>query len=81
MVEIPTLIKNKLYVFLNELSKNNFKIDKAYLFGSYAKGTNNEWSDIDLAVVSENFEGNRLFDKDKIRQFPELLQQLEDFQY
>ncbi|MEK6552990.1 MAG: nucleotidyltransferase domain-containing protein [Bacteroidota bacterium] len=69
MVEIPTVIKNKLYVFLNELSKNNFKIDKAYLFGSYAKGTNNEWSDIDLAVVSENFEGNRLFDKDKIRKF------------
>ena len=31
----------------------NYKIDEAYLFGSYAKGTQTETSDIDLAIVSD----------------------------
>lgn len=31
------------------------RIDKAYLYGSYAKGSNNTWSDIDLALVSPDF--------------------------
>ncbi len=32
--------------------KSKIKLDKAVLFGSYAKGTAHEWSDIDLLVVS-----------------------------
>lgn len=40
------------YVF--RLSKE-IKIDKVILFGSYAKGTNREDSDIDLAIFSEAF--------------------------
>jgi predicted nucleotidyltransferase len=34
------------------------KIEKVYLFGSYAKGTPREHSDIDVAVVVNHFEGN-----------------------
>ena len=30
-------------------------VDGVYLFGSYAKGTADEWSDIDLAIVSPDF--------------------------
>jgi len=30
-------------------------VDSAYLFGSHAKGTSNQWSDIDLAIVSPDF--------------------------
>ena len=41
----------KYIVFLRE---NDFDIRKAYLFGSYAKGTFNDDSDIDLAVVMNN---------------------------
>ena len=37
------------------------------LFGSYAKGNETEWSDIDIALVSEIFDGDRIADKDKIR--------------
>ncbi|GAG12153.1 unnamed protein product [marine sediment metagenome] len=37
--------------YINFLRKNNFKIETAYIFGSYAKGSFNEDSDIDLAVV------------------------------
>ena len=37
------------------LRKNKSGVKKVYLFGSYVKGTANENSDIDLAVVFETF--------------------------
>jgi uncharacterized protein len=36
--------------------KNNFDCRQIFLFGSYAKGTNSEESDIDIAVVLGEFE-------------------------
>lgn len=36
--------------YVAEISKY-YKIQEVYLFGSYAKGTNNEDSDIDVAIV------------------------------
>ena len=39
------------------LNKKGIKIEKAILFGSYATGTQREWSDIDLALVSDKFTG------------------------
>lgn len=68
MAQIPTAIKKTILDYLKELEDNNFPIDEAILFGSYAKGTNTEWSDIDIAVISSAFEGNRFWDKQKIRQ-------------
>ena len=41
-------------VFLDEIRKR-YHVDSAYLFGSYARGTQDRWSDIDLAVVSSDF--------------------------
>jgi predicted nucleotidyltransferase len=41
-------------IFLDEIQKS-YRLDSAYLFGSHAKGTSNQWSDIDLAVVSPDF--------------------------
>jgi len=46
-------------LFLEELSKS-IRIDQAYLFGSYAKGTWIKTSDVDLVVVSPDF-GNMPF--------------------
>lgn len=34
-----------------ELVKQNYSVDKIYLFGSYAKGNAREESDIDVAIV------------------------------
>jgi predicted nucleotidyltransferase len=34
-------------------------IDKAYLFGSYAKGTANEYSDVDVCFFSKSFEDDQ----------------------
>ncbi len=40
--------------YLNYLKKKKYKITKAYLFGSYARGMYDEDSDIDIALVMEN---------------------------
>jgi hypothetical protein len=39
------------------LKKQKVPIKRAYLFGSWAKGTQHRWSDIDLAVISPAFTG------------------------
>ena len=64
--KIDNIIQN-LKGYIKLLESNNFPIKTAYLFGSYAKGTDNDWSDIDVLLVSDSFEGVRFFDKEKIR--------------
>jgi predicted nucleotidyltransferase len=44
--EIKNSINNKLSEF-----KNQYGIELIYIFGSYAKGTSNEKSDVDIAVL------------------------------
>jgi predicted nucleotidyltransferase len=63
LVEISVDIKKSIIKYLNGLENSNIKIEKAILFGSYAKGTNNEWSDIDIALISKNFSGSRFQDR------------------
>jgi predicted nucleotidyltransferase len=40
------------------LKEANFPFFAVYLFGSYAKGESRKWSDIDVAVVSDEFKRN-----------------------
>lgn len=67
MTEIPSKTRKIIDDFLQELSKNNIKIEQAVLFGSCAQGTFNDWSDIDLAIVSKAFQGERFRDRAIIR--------------
>lgn len=67
MVKIPAKIRAIIEKYISVLRENNIPVKNAYLFGSYAKGNNNEWSDIDIALISDLFEGIRIKDKDKIR--------------
>ena len=67
MVKIPDKIKTIIEKYLVLLNDNNIQLRNAYLFGSYAKGNFNEWSDIDIALISDTFEGIRIKDRDKIR--------------
>ncbi|OGU18282.1 MAG: hypothetical protein A2X61_15850 [Ignavibacteria bacterium GWB2_35_12] len=53
--------------YINLLEETGYPVKEAYLYGSYSRGIENEWSDIDIAVVSDSFEGNRFKDKEKIR--------------
>jgi uncharacterized protein len=67
MAEVPARIRAIIERFLDQLEKNQFPIKRAVVFGSYAEGRADEWSDIDVALVSDAFEGDRFNDRGKIR--------------
>ena len=67
MANIPNRVQRIISRYLAALKANGFQIQDAILFGSYARGNANQWSDIDLALVSNEFEGVRFMDKNKIR--------------
>ena len=54
MAEIPEKIRGVIDNYLRDLS-SEIPIEKAVLFGSYAKGNYNKESDIDIAVFSDYF--------------------------
>lgn len=49
-------INRTLSLFIGELSKE-IRVDRVILFGSYSRGNPKDFSDIDIAVVSPDFEG------------------------
>lgn len=62
MAEVEDVILENVRLFLNKLRKAGFKITEAYIFGSYATGSADKWSDIDIAVVSPQI-GNDRFEE------------------
>ncbi|MDY0302059.1 MAG: nucleotidyltransferase domain-containing protein [Trichlorobacter sp.] len=52
--------------YLHELNLNGIPINQAFLFGSFVKGTAKEESDIDIALISEAFTGDRFDDRRRI---------------
>ena len=50
-------IIDKVLRYKKLLVSNHFDIDKVILFGSYARGSQREDSDIDVAVVVNSIEG------------------------
>jgi len=52
--------------YIAECNKLGVHFKKVILFGSYARNTPHEWSDVDLALVSDDFTGMRLEDRDKV---------------
>ena len=53
------IVKAKALEFA-KLVKKNMQVKQIYLFGSYAKKTNHIDSDIDIAVVSDDFSKNKM---------------------
>ena len=51
------------------VSAAGLHLERAILFGSYAKGTSGKWSDIDIALVSKDFTGVGFFDRKKVNPF------------
>lgn len=67
MAKIPENIINIVDDYLKDLSLE-IQIEKAFLFGSYAKGNYGVDSDIDLAIFSDSFK-----DMDRIESIKYLL--------
>ena len=55
--------------FLKYLNQAGVEVDEAYLFGSSLEGVADKESDIDLAVVSRDFQGIPFYDVKKISKY------------
>lgn len=66
MAEVPDKIIDVIKKFIAEAEKLNIKFQRVVLFGSYANNSYKDWSDIDLAIVSDDFEGIRFYDNLKL---------------
>jgi predicted nucleotidyltransferase len=63
MAEINPSVKKKVSFFLKKLNENGIKTEKAYIFGSYSKGSENRLSDIDVAVISSDLTDDRFSER------------------
>ena len=63
MVSSTDSILKLLEKYLDRLKENNIPVQKALLFGSYARGKPGKDSDIDVAVISTAFKGDRYSDR------------------
>ena len=63
------LVVEKVKRYLSELNKHGIKIERAYLYGSYARGNYHKDSDIDIVIISRDFQGARFSDWKRIAPF------------
>ena len=57
MVNIPEAVRSGIEKYVERI-RQEISVDKAILFGSYASGTFDNGSDIDLAIFSNYFPGH-----------------------
>jgi predicted nucleotidyltransferase len=69
MVESKDTVIKRIKELVKLLETNFIHIDQAILFGSYAKGNARSDSDIDVVLVSADFEGIRFADKQRLNPF------------
>ena len=50
--------------FADDVVKSGVTIRKAFLYGSYSKNQQHDWSDIDIALVADHFSGVSFVDMD-----------------
>jgi predicted nucleotidyltransferase len=59
---VESTIASAIKQYLAALPAVGIHASKAVLFGSFAKGGSNEWSDIDLVVIAPEFDSGRDFE-------------------
>ncbi len=50
--------------FVQAIQNQGVKLKKAILFGSHSSGKSHEWSDIDIALIADEFSGINVQDLD-----------------
>lgn len=75
MVNIPESIQKVIEDYISRIS-SQIPVEKAYLFGSYAKNTFDDGSDIDIAIFSNYFTS-----MDGVSAFKFLIKQTRDYDY
>ena len=59
-------IERMTQLLLEQLAAHGIKVEELILFGSAARGDMNEFSDIDLVIVSESFAGINYWQRVKL---------------
>lgn len=59
-----TEVKKVVKQYAKALERADYPFQAIYLFGSHVKRTNHNWSDIDVAVVSDKLKRN--YDKNRV---------------
>lgn len=67
MVNVAPEVRSLVTRYIQGLEQDDIHIQSAFLFGSRADREFDQWSDIDIALVSDDFAGNRFMDKERIR--------------
>ena len=65
MVATATDLDKIISRFITLLSKAA-QVEAVILYGSYVNGSPDEWSDIDIAVISPDFEGLAMWERQRI---------------
>ena len=68
MAHVPNHIIAIVKRYIAAVEQYGIHLRHAILFGSYANGRYTEWSDIDVALVSDDFQGIRFYDRETISQ-------------
>jgi predicted nucleotidyltransferase len=66
MAYSKAFVINLIRLYIDRLKENNIPVERVLLFGSYMKETPREDSDIDIAVISSAFKGDRYLDRRRI---------------
>lgn len=70
MAEIDTVVLSEIREFARRLKNMPLRVEGVYLFGSYAKSCQHQWSDIDVAVVSPDFSYDRFEERIQLMRIP-----------
>ena len=65
MVASQVELVTKIDDFVRRLT-SAIRVEAVILYGSYANGRADEWSDIDLAIISPDFEGLSTWDRQEV---------------
>ena len=57
---------DKIIAHFIELLSRTVRVEAIILFGSYVNGSADEWSDIDIAVISPDFEGMPMWERQRM---------------
>ncbi|GEM_PF-1054976 len=59
-------IAEVIRLYLEGLRESGIVVEQAYLYGSYLQGTADEWSDLDLVVVSSSWSGASIWERARV---------------
>ncbi|MBI5194646.1 MAG: nucleotidyltransferase domain-containing protein [Nitrospirae bacterium] len=69
MAVVTDEILEKVKMFVAIVLDSGLHLERVILFGSYAKGMESKWSDIDVALVSRDFSGIGFYDRKRVNPY------------